>query len=139
MKGAVPMAKITTKQIQQINNACSNDWRLDTQYYVFHNEKTLIKCIELDDEHYLQFRLSYNYKNQAVLHISKFYHKQDEEFASSNGLGKNKVLNETPVKRKTVSNLIDLTSWLDNNKLMKINSSTPVAKGYGLIVESDDF
>lgn len=129
------MAKIATKQIQQINNACRNDWRLDTQYYVFHNEKTLIKCIELDEEHYLQFRISYNYKNQATLHISKFYHKQGETFASSNGLGKSKILNETPVKRKTVSNLIDLTSQLDNNKLMKINASTPVSKGYGIIQE----
>lgn len=133
------MAKIATKQIQQINNACRNDWRLDTQYYVFHNEKTLIKCIELDEEHYLQFRISYNYKNQATLHISKFYHKQDDQFASSNGLGKSKILNETPVKRKTVSNLIDLTSQLDNNKLMEINASTPVSKGYGIIQESEEF
>ena len=99
----------------------------------------MYKHIELDKENYLEFALLYNYKNQISLHISKFYHKQGEYFASSNGLGKSKVLNETAVKRKTVSNLIDLTSQLDNNKLMEINASTPVSKGYGIIQESEEF
>ena len=47
------MGKITQEQIKTINSKCMNDWRLDVQYYIFHNEKTLIKQIKLDDEHYL--------------------------------------------------------------------------------------
>ena len=139
MKGAIYMAKITTKQIQQINNACSNGWQLDTQYFLFHNEKTLIKCIELDEEHYLQFSLNYNYKKQISLHISKFYHKQGESYASTNGLGKSKVLVETPAKRKTINDLILLTGGLDNIKLMKINEDTPVSNGGGLFLQSEEF
>ena len=133
------MAKILTKQIQQINNACSNSWRLDTHYFLCHGEKTLIKCIELDEEHYLQFRISYNYHNQITLHISKFYHKVGEDFATSSGLGKVKVLNETQAKRRIISNLIDLTSQLDNNSLMEINKNTPVSKGNGIFVPSEEF
>ena len=133
------MAKITTKEIQNINSKSSNGWQLDTQYFIFHNEKILVKCIELDEEHYLQFLLNYNYNNQISLHISKFYHKQGDEFASTSGLGKSKVLVETPAKRKTINSLIDYTSKLDNSKLLEINKNTSVSKGNGLIVESEDF
>lgn len=133
------MASITVAQILKINNACSNDWKLDTQYYIYHGEKQLVKCIELDEEHYLEFSLNYNYNNQISLHISKFYHKQGEEFASSNGLGKRAILEETQVKRKNINKLIDFTSQLDNNKLLEINQHTPVSKGYGIIMESEEF
>lgn len=77
------MAKILTKQIQQINNACSNGWRLDTQYLLYHGEKRLIKHIELDTESYLEFALHYNYKKQITLHISKYNHKSNDTFAVS--------------------------------------------------------
>ena len=133
------MAKITTKQIQQINKACSNGWQLDTQYFLFHNEKTLIKCIKLDEEHYLQFSLNYNYKKQILLYISKFYHKQGESCASTSGLGKSKILVEKQAKRKTINELILLTRGLDNTKLMKINEDTPVSNGGGLFLQSEDF
>ena len=33
------MAKITREQIQKINNKCKNDWELDIQFFIFHNEK----------------------------------------------------------------------------------------------------
>ena len=78
------MAKITHEEIVKINTMCENDWHLDIQYYLFHNEKTLIKQIELDETHYLQFRLSYNSKNQVTLHISKYYHGEGDTFASTN-------------------------------------------------------
>lgn len=82
------IATITKEQVNAINNKCKNYWQLDVQYYVFHNEKTLIKHIELDAENYLEFALRYNYKNQISLHISKFYHKPNEEYASTNSIGK---------------------------------------------------
>lgn len=133
------MAKITTKQIQQINNACSNGWRLDTQYYIYHGEKQLVKCIEIDEEHYLEFSLGYTYNNQISLHISKFYHKQGEEFASTSGLGKRTILEDIQAKRKNINKLIDFTSQLDNNKLMEINQNTPVSSGNGMFVPSENF
>lgn len=56
-----------------------------------------------------------------------------------NGLGKCKVLDPTPLKRKTLSKLIDYTELLDNNKLMEINEHTPVSSGYGVFAPSDPF
>ena len=132
------MGKITQEQIKTINSKCLNDWRLDVEYYVFHNEKTLIKHIKLDDEHYLEFTLRYNYKNQISLHISKFYNKQGEYFASSNGLGKSKVLNETQAKRKNVNDLIEFTQTLTDDKLMEINQNTDVTKSC-MFVASEQF
>lgn len=122
------MAKITREQIQKINEKCKNDWKLDVQYYLFHNERTLIKQIKLDDEHYLEFALRYNYKNQISLHISKFYHKQGDYFASSSGLGKSKIIDETQATRKNVNNLIEFTKTLNDEECMQINAETEVTK-----------
>lgn len=55
------------------------------------------------------------------------------------GMGKCKILDETPVNRKDVNKLILLTKELTNEKLLEINKNTPVATGYGLIVQSEDF
>ncbi len=139
MKGSEKMASITKEQIININQQCMNDWKLDVDYFLFHNEKTLIKHIQLDNEHYLEFALRYNYRNQISLHISKFYHKQGEEFASTSGMGKSKILNETSVKRKNVNTLIEFTKTLTNDKLMEINKNTKVSSGYGLIVQNEEF
>lgn len=138
-KGGEKMASITKEQINNINKQCMNGWELDVEYYLFHNEKTLIKHIQLDNEHYLEFALRYNYKNQISLHISKFYHKQGEDFASTSGMGKSKVLNETSFKRKNVKNLIEFTTTLNDTKLMEINENTKVSSGYGLIAQSEEF
>lgn len=122
------MAKITREQIQKINSKCKNSWELDIQYFIFHNEKTLKKIIELDEEHYLEFKIDYNYKNQIVLFINKFYHKLGEDYATSNGLGKKKMLEETPESRKNINKLIEYTETLTDEQLMQINSETDVIR-----------
>lgn len=114
-------------------------WHLDLEYFLYHGEKTLIKCIELDEEHYLKFTISYNYRNQSVLHISKFYHKKGDYFASSSGLGKSVIINATPTKRKNIDKLISHTYLLPDNKLMEINKNTPVSDGGGIFAPSEDF
>lgn len=133
------MAKITQERVAKINNMCSNEFILDVKYFLFHNEKTLIKRIRLDEQNFLEYRLSYNSQNQICLHISKFYHEPQDEMASTSGMGKNKVLVETPAKRKDVNKLILLTKDLTNERLLDINKNTPVATGYGLISQSEEF
>lgn len=133
------MASITRQQIDAINSKCSNGWQLDVQYYIFHSEKTLIKQIRLDENNYLEFALRYNYKNQISLHISKFYQETGKEYASTSGMGKNKVLEETEFKRKNVNNLIAITEKLTDTELLDINKNTKVSSGYGLIMQSEDF
>lgn len=132
------MGKITKTQLENINNKCRNDWRFDVQYFLCHNEKTLIKQIKLDNEHYLEFDLRYNYKNQISLHISKFEHKIGEHFATSHGLGKSKILNEEQATRKNFNKLIEYTNILTNDELMRINQETQVIKN-SIFVESEEF
>ena len=132
------MAKITKQQIENINKKCTNDWRLDVEYYLFHNEKTLIKHIKLDNQHYLEFVLRYNYKSQISLHISKFHHKEGDYFASSEGLGKGKILDGTQVTRKNVNNLIEFTNKLTDDECMRINTETQVTKSC-IFVASEEF
>lgn len=122
------MAKITREQIENINKKCINGWELDIQYFIFHNEKTLKKIIELDAEHYLEFKIDYNYQNQIVLFINKFYHKLGEDYATSNGLGKKKILEEIPASRKSINKLIEYTETLTDEQLMQINSETDVIR-----------
>lgn len=122
------MAKITREQIQKINNKCKNGWELDIQFFIFHNEKTLKKIIELDEEHYLEFKIDYNYKNQIVLFINKFYHKLTESYSTSKGLGKKYMLEETPASRKNINKLIEYSEILTDEQLMQINSETDVIR-----------
>ena len=55
------------------------------------------------------------------------------------GLGKNTIIEEIPSKRKMLNNLIEYTSSLSNEELLKINQNTKVSSGYGLIMPSEDF
>ena len=132
------MAKITKQQIENINKKCMNDWRLDVQYYLYHSEKTLIKQIRLNDENYLEFTLRYNYKNQISLHINKFHHKKGDYFASSEGLGKSRILDEIQTKRKNINNLIEFTNRLTDDECMRINAETQVTKSC-IFVASEEF
>lgn len=132
------MAKLTKEQIQKINNSCKNGWGLDIQYFMLHNEKTLIKHITINDENYLQFKIDFDYENKIILRISKFHHKIDDYFATSNGLGKKKILEETPASRKSINKLIELTEKLTDDELMKINNETDVIRNI-MFVPSEAF
>lgn len=133
------MASIAKSQILKINNSCSNDWKLDTFYYLNHSEKTLIKRIDLNEESYLQFRLEYNSHNQIIVHISKYYIDKSTGFGVSHGQGKHKILVETSAKRKNINQLIELTHELDNSKLMEIKQNSSISSGYGITEVSEDF
>ena len=132
------MAKMTKEQLQKINNSCKNGWGLDIQYFMFHNEKTLIKHITIDDENYLQFKIDFDYENKIILRISKFHHKANDYFATSSGLGKKKILEETPATRKSINKLIELTEKLTDDELMKINNETDVIRNI-MFVPSEAF
>jgi len=131
------MPKVNKEQIQKINGKCKNNWKLDIQYLTFHNEKQLYKIIELDQEHYLQFELSYNWGNQIVLRISKYYHKQGDTFATSNGLGKRRILSDSQ-NRKNINMLIEYTSKFADDELLKINSQTEVIQS-SIVLASENF
>ena len=133
------MSVITKQEINNINGKCNNGWMLDVQYYMFHNERTLIKQIPIDDEYYLEFRLCYSNKKQILVHISKFHKKPNEQCAVTTGLGKNAIIDETEYKRKNINNLLAFTNKLNNFKLMDLNKNTKISSGYGLIMESEEF
>ena len=133
------MPSIKKEQILKINNACSNDWELDTFYYLSYGEKTLIKRIELNEESYLHFKLEYNSSNQIEIRIDKYNIDKATGFGVSQGQGKHKILVETQSKRKNINSLIELKHELDNNKLMEINQNASISSGYGMIKESDNF
>ena len=133
------MGKITKQEILKINNKCFNDWSLDVEFFIYYNQKTLIKQIQIDEENYLEFTLRYNCNKKISLHISKYYHKKNENYASTSGLGKSKILDETPAKIRNVNKLIELTKTLNDEELLKINENTQVIKSGGLFIASEEF
>ncbi len=133
------MQMMTQQQVQDINNKCKNNWKFDVMYFKFHQEKELIKRINIDDESYLEFNLGYNSQNQIQLRISKFYTQKHIGTATSEGIGKSKVLEETSYKRKGINNLIIKTQSLTDEELLKINTETKVDSGYGIIMPSQVF
>ncbi len=132
------MQIMTQQQIQEIDNKCKNNWKFDVTYFKFHQEKTLIKRIKIDDESYLEFKLNYNSKNQIYLHISKFYTQKHIGTATSEGMGKSKVLEKNMYRRKSINNLIIKTQTLTDEELLKINAETKVIDN-GIFVPSPTF
>ena len=132
------MQMMTQQQVQEINNNCKNNWKFDVMYFKFHQKKELTKRIIIDDESYLEFNLGYNSQNQIQLRISKYYTQKHIGTATSEGLGKSKVLEETSYKRKGINNLIIKTQNLTDDELLKINAETKVINN-GIFVPSSEF
>ena len=59
-------------------------------------------------------------------------------FASSKGLGKSRILDETQVTRKNINNLITFTENLTDNECIRINAETQVTKSC-IFVASEEF
>ena len=115
---------MTKKQIEEINHKCSNNWKFDVIYFVYHEGKTLIKKLKVDNIGYFEFKLYYNNQNQITLNIRKYYYKETERIAVTNSAGKNIVLDKTELKRKSLKNLIEITAKLTDEELLKMNAET---------------
>lgn len=133
------MVSITREKIDSINRKCWNGWELDLEYFMFHEESTLYKDIQISEDEFLRFRLEYNSQKQISLHISKYFQNDKGKVAVTTGLGKNKVLDETEHKRKSINKLVNLTKGLTNTNLLEINANTEVQKSFGMFQESEDF
>lgn len=133
------MESMSKKQIQEINNKCSNNWKFDIPYFVYHSEKTLIKKLKLDDIRYLEFRLYYNNENQITLHICNYKYARDGQTAATEGLGKITTLDLKKHKRRIFNNLIAFTDKLTDDELLQINAETKTSSASGLILQSKDF
>lgn len=133
------MAKITREQILDINSRCMNGWQLDVKYFMMYKEKILVKRIDLDEQNFLEFLLRYTPENKTEIHFNKFFHKPEEAFVTTSGMGKNKILDDTAVKRRNINKLTEYTKELTDEKLLEINRNTEVSKSNGLILQSEDF
>ena len=112
---------MTKKQVEELNNRCKNGWKFDVIYFIYHQEKTFIKKIKQDNERYLEFRIYYNSENQIALHISKYTYTNDKACATTEGLGKITVIDNTKYTRKNINNLIIVTARLTDEELLKIS------------------
>lgn len=118
------MARIRPEQITSINSKCSNGWVLDPLYFASFGEKTLIKRVKIDNQHFFEFKIRYNSNNQIELHISKYFQETEDKLAVTSGLGKNIILEEIPLKRKSVNNLIAITEKMNEQKLLELEKET---------------
>ena len=130
---------MTKKQVEELNNRCKNGWMFDVPYFIYHQEKTFIKRIKQQNEGYLEFRIYYNSNNQVSLYISKFTYTSDKACATSEGVGKITVIDNTKYTRKNINNIIIVTARLTDEELLKINSETKVSEGGGLFLSSNEF
>ena len=108
---------MTKKQVQELNNKCSSNWRFDTTFFIFHSIKTLHKKLKVDEAGYYEFRLYYNNQNQITLNIKRFDYKEN---VTMEGEIKSIILDKTEVKRRNNSKLLDMTEKLTDEKLLKL-------------------
>ena len=112
---------MTLDEINNINNRCKNNWRFDKDYYMKKKKKGLVKKINIDDESYWNFTLSYNYQNQIILHINKYYINKEKSYTFCEGIGTSNILFKRRATRKNINNLIEFTKVLTDDELLKIN------------------
>lgn len=108
---------MTKKQVVEINHKCSNSWKFDTTFFVFHSVKSLFKKLKVDNTGYFEFRIYYNNQNQITLNIKRFDYKDNVTVA---GETKSIILDKTEVKRRNNSKLLDMTEKLTDEILLKL-------------------
>jgi len=122
------MSKLLRKDVEKWNSECSNGFKFDIQYFIFHNEKTLEKDIVLDDENFLKAHLSFyakyeNFKEVGYyinLNVSKYYHKKGDNFSSSNGLGVNLQINDTIYTKRSFKELQKATATITDDVILAL-------------------
>lgn len=69
--------KLTSTQIKKINEGCQNGFKLDIQWAVLHDEKTLIKNIVLDEKFHVEVKLRHE-KTEDGFNVSATMAKYKE-------------------------------------------------------------
>ena len=137
-KEGVKMSVITKQEINTINGKCNNGWYLDVQYYMFHNERTLIKQIPIDDEYYLtKIRpLQDSYyshigglymiidDNNKVYHCDNFFNEKRDHPICKNHKMKLSFLKDFFRNRNYLSTDQDMISSCQKKKLKMFRYST---------------
>lgn len=109
------------KKVETINSKCHNNWKFDVVYYMYHQERDLIKKVKLkDNTGYLECRLFYNSKNQISLNINKFDYNLDKKIATSESLGTTILMENTSYRKRNTNNLIIMTQRLTDKELLNI-------------------
>lgn len=116
------MAKITIEQIKKINDKCFNNFKLDTQYFLIHNEKTLYKDITINENLRIEVKINYytEYENSLgynrptgklipTLNFRKWVNDGNSTMWSSTDWGKRKIISDERPARKNISLLQKLT------------------------------
>ena len=110
--------------IARINSRCRNGWKFEKEYFVLNFHTGLYKTINIDNKSCWKFILSYNFQNQIILHINKYYINQEKGNYFSKGIGKTNILSKKKAIRKDINNLIEFTKVLTDDELMKFISNT---------------
>lgn len=111
------MANITREQLNKINSGAKNGYTMDLQYFLFHNEKTLEKYIDItgDDIHFLNITVDYTkYREGVTPTIRIAYNIKDRDFFthSSGNFRKTFVLGDLTESRKNIKTLQQITEYL---------------------------
>ena len=120
------MGNITREQIKKWESECKNDFKFDIRYWMYHQEKTLTKRINLDDKTYLEVHLMFynkyeNYRQVGYyinVNISKYY--IEGEMAVSHGLGISYKLNNEIYQKRSFKELQKATAFINNDLIMSI-------------------
>lgn len=128
------MGKLLKSDVEKWEKDCKNDFKFDIRYYLYHNEKTLTKRINLDDKTYLEVHLMFynkyeNYRQVGYyinINISKYY--IEGEMAVSHGLGISYKLNETVYQKRSFKELQKATAYINNDLVMSIYNQDNASK-----------
>lgn len=127
-------------KIKEMNEKLSNNWAINTWFYMCHKEWQIEKRITIDDTHCYKFTIAYSKRYSDTNYKLKLYVNrctQDGAFEVSHGLGKQLDLTENIYKQRSFNNLLKasalypteiLQQYLNDNKFEFVS-------GGGIIVE----
>ena len=139
------MANLTMEQVKKYNEKIGNEFKFDSKFYLFHQEKTCKKLIDMGNNKVLEAKImytddiekitneynvtynKYTGKKQPTLHLSLWY-VDENGTGSSHGLGQ--WINIGELKNKSMFNYLQkLTYDIDENFILscynknKLNNS----------------
>lgn len=128
------MANITREQINKLNSKCSNGFRFDLNYFLFHNEKVFEKRIKIGENKILVAKLMFYDRwdteqrkqlNIPTIHLAEYLDKGS--VMSSSGLGYFITIAPS-VERKNTNMLASFTKDYDDAAILKMYEDSKSTK-----------
>lgn len=118
------MAKLLKSTVEKINNSCKAGFELDIQYFLYHNEKQLVKWVGLGNGRSCKYTLGFwstykNFNEVKEIKIARSYWQEDPKVEGiiTSTSGWDSITLETDLPKKMFNKVIAIENSLAGKDL----------------------